>query len=56
MGTSHRLPNRYRGNGYPNQYQSNNLINSITVVTNNRNNTGIVTSGSYIGFASRHQQ
>jgi hypothetical protein len=56
MGTSHRLPNRYRGNGYPNWYQSKNLINRITVVTNNRNNTGIVTGGFYIGFASRYQQ
>jgi hypothetical protein len=27
-----------------------------TVVTNSRNNTGIVTSGFYIWFASRHQQ
>jgi hypothetical protein len=56
MGTSHRLPNRYLGNGYPNRYESSNLINRITVVTNNRNNTGMVTSGFYIGFASRDQQ
>jgi hypothetical protein len=47
MGSSHRLPNRYRGNGYPNRYQSNNLINRITVVTNNHNNTRIVASGVY---------
>jgi hypothetical protein len=31
--------------GYPNHYGSNNSINRITVVTNNRNSTGIVTSG-----------
>jgi hypothetical protein len=55
VGTSHRLPNHYRVNGYANRYQSNNLINRITVVTNNRNNTGIVTSGFYIGFATRQQ-
>jgi hypothetical protein len=42
--------------GYPIQYQSNNLINRITVVTNNHNSTGIVTSCFYIGFASRDQQ
>jgi hypothetical protein len=42
--------------GYPNRYRSNNLINRITVVTNNRNNTGIVTNGVYIWYASRHQQ
>jgi hypothetical protein len=43
MGTSHRLPN-------PVSKQQ--LINRITVVTNNRNITGIVTSDFYTG----HQQ
>jgi hypothetical protein len=42
--------------GYPIRYQSNNLINRIAVVTNNRNSTGIVTSRFYIWFASRQQQ
>jgi hypothetical protein len=42
MGTSHRLPNQYWGNGYPKWYQSNNSINRITVVTNNHNNIGNV--------------
>jgi hypothetical protein len=51
MGTSHRLRNCY---GCPNRYRSNNLINRITMVTNNRNSTGTVTSGLYIGFAPRH--
>jgi hypothetical protein len=42
--------------GYPIRYQSNNLINIITVITNDRNRTGIVTSRFYIWFASRDQQ
>jgi predicted transcriptional regulator len=35
--------------GYPFRYRSNNSINIITVVTNNRNRTGIVTSVSILG-------
>jgi hypothetical protein len=41
---------------YANRYQSNSLINRITVVTNSHSNTGITTSGVYIWYASRHQQ
>jgi hypothetical protein len=37
-GTSH---------SYTNRYPSNSLINTITVVTNRRSNTGIVTSSVY---------
>jgi hypothetical protein len=47
MGTSHRLPNHYRGNEYANWYPSNTCINRISKVTNNRNNTSIVASGVY---------
>jgi hypothetical protein len=49
MGTSHRLLNPYRGNGYATQYQSNRLINRISVVTNNCNDIGIVKRGSIFG-------
>jgi hypothetical protein len=42
--------------GYPNLYPSNSPINRITMETNNRNNTGIVMSGFYIGSASRQQK
>jgi hypothetical protein len=38
------------------RYRSSSLINRITVVANIRNNTGIVTSGFCIGFASRDQR
>jgi hypothetical protein len=47
MGSSHRLPNRYRGNAYANRYPSNSPINRISMVTNNRNNSCIVASGVY---------
>jgi hypothetical protein len=47
MGSSYRLPNRYRGNTYPNRYPSNSPINRISMVTNNRNNSCIVASGVY---------
>jgi hypothetical protein len=45
LSMTHRLPNRYRGNAYTNRYSSNSLINMISTVTNNRNNTWIVVSG-----------
>jgi hypothetical protein len=32
VGTSHRFPNRYRGNGYANWYPSNSPINRISMV------------------------
>jgi hypothetical protein len=44
MGSSHRLPNRYRGNAYANRYPSNSPINRIFMVTNN---SCIVASGVY---------
>jgi hypothetical protein len=47
VGSSHRLPNQYRGNGYANRYPSNSPINRISIVTNYRNNTWIVASGVY---------
>jgi hypothetical protein len=47
MGSSHRLPNRYRGNAYANRYPSNSPINRISMVTNNRNNAWIIASGVY---------
>jgi hypothetical protein len=47
MGYSHRLPNRYRGNAYANRYPSNNPINRISMVTNNRNKTCIVASSVF---------
>jgi hypothetical protein len=47
MGSSHRLPNRYRGNAYANRYPSNSPINRISMITNNRNNSCIVASGVY---------
>jgi hypothetical protein len=49
MGISHRLPNRYRCNGYANRYRSNSLINKMSVLTNNCNDTRIVTSGFTFG-------
>jgi hypothetical protein len=49
MGTSHRLPNRYRANGYANRYPSNSPINRNSMVTNNRNSTGNVPSRSILG-------
>jgi hypothetical protein len=47
MGSSHRLPNRYRGNAYANRYPSNSPINRFSMVTNNRNKSCIVASGVY---------
>jgi hypothetical protein len=47
MGSSHRLPNHYRGNAYVNLCPSNSLINRISMATNNRNNSCIVMSGVY---------
>jgi hypothetical protein len=47
MGSSLRLPNRYRGNAYANRYSSNSLINRISMVTNNRNSSCIVASDVY---------
>jgi hypothetical protein len=48
MGSSDRLPNRYRGNGYANRYPSNRPMNRISMVTNNRNKALIVASSVYI--------
>jgi hypothetical protein len=47
MGSSHGLPNRYRGSAYLNRYPRNSPINRIYMVTNNRNNSCIVASGVY---------
>jgi hypothetical protein len=47
MGSSHRLPNRYRGNAYANRYPSNSSINKISMVTNNRNKTCTVANSVF---------